>query len=62
MPLQLAAAPSDSPDFASSIQPLLTARCIACHPASGGQAGLSLASHADMLRGGKSGAAIVPGN
>ena len=62
MPLLLTAAPSEAPDYSSSIQPLLTARCIACHPSSGGQAGLSLASHADVLRGGDSGAAVVPGD
>ncbi len=62
MPLLLAAAPSEAPDYSSSIQPLLTARCIACHPSSGGQAGLSLASHAGLLRGGNSGAAVVPGD
>ena len=62
MPLLLAAAPSEAPDYSSSIQPLLTARCSACHPSSGGQAGLSLASHADVLRGGDSGAAVVPGD
>ncbi len=62
MPLLLTAAPSEAPDYSSSIQPLLTARCIACHPSTGGQAGLSLASHADVLRGGNSGAAVVPGD
>ena len=62
MPLLLAAAPSEAPDYSSSIQPLLTARCSACHSSSGGQAGLSLASRADVLRGGDSGAAVVPGD
>ncbi|MDE0264894.1 MAG: DUF1549 domain-containing protein [Bryobacterales bacterium] len=62
MPLLLTAAPSEAPDYASSIEPLLTARCISCHPSSGGQAGLSLASHADVLRGGNSGPAVVPGD
>ena len=62
LPLLLGAATSGAPDFVSSVRPLLTARCIACHPSGGGEAGLSLASHADLLRGGKSGAAIIPGD
>ena len=50
-----------SPDFAESVLPIIEARCAACHPAQGGQAGLSLVSKAGMLRGGKSGPVIVPG-
>ena len=52
---------AQGPDFAHDVLPIIEARCVACHPASGGQAGLSLASKAGMLRGGKSGPAIVPG-
>ncbi len=49
-------------DFANDILPLVAARCAACHPAKGGQANLSLVSREAMLRGGKSGPAIVPGD
>ena len=42
--------------------PIVEARCATCHPARGGQAGLSLVTKAGMLRGGKSGPAIVPGD
>ncbi len=60
LPAILAAA-TEAPDFAASIQPIFDARCVSCHTADGGQAGLSLTSHAAILRGGKSGPAIVPG-
>ena len=59
-----AAAPvrAAAPDFATSVLPIVQARCATCHPAAGGQAGLSLVTKAGMLRGGKSGPAIVPGD
>lgn len=49
-------------DFASDILPLVEERCAACHSAEGGEASLSLVSREGMLRGGKSGPAIVPGD
>ena len=52
---------AEEPDFSDSILPIVEAKCVACHPASGGQAGLSLTSKAGILRGGSSGPAIVPG-
>ncbi len=49
--------------FERRIRPILANRCYACHgPAAGeGQAGLRLDSRAGLLRGGRSGPAIVPG-
>ncbi len=48
--------------FANQILPILESRCVACHPATGGRAGLSLTSRAALLRGGQSGPAVVPGD
>lgn len=55
------AAHAAAPSYESAIQPLLAARCLACHNGPSGQAGLSVASRDDLLKGGKSGAAVVPG-
>ncbi|MBC7817166.1 MAG: hypothetical protein IAG10_09790, partial [Planctomycetaceae bacterium] len=49
--------------FQTKVKPLLETRCFECHgpEAKKLKGGLSLASRADVLRGGDSGAAIVPG-
>ncbi len=47
--------------FEPDVQPILKENCLACHDANSPQAGLSLASRDDILKGGKSGAAVVPG-
>ncbi len=49
--------------FTSKVKPLLESRCFECHgpEVKKLKGGLSLASRADVLRGGDSGAAIVPG-
>ena len=53
---------ADSPlHFESHILPLLKTRCLACHSAGTRQGGLSLETRDDVLRGGKTGAAVVPG-
>lgn len=53
-------APSNSPvSFKSDVQPIFTARCVACH---GGIAGLYLNSYDNVMRGGVHGAAVVPGD
>lgn len=49
------------PRFEPDVQPILKAKCLACHDTKSPQAGLSLASRDDLLKGGKSGAAVVPG-
>jgi hypothetical protein len=48
-------------DFARQVHPVFVEKCLACHNGARGQGGLSLAMRADILRGGTSGAAIVPG-
>jgi len=48
-------------DFATQIQPILTEFCEDCHDAETRKGGLSLATLADVLEGGRSGAAVRPG-
>jgi hypothetical protein len=53
----------DKPDYARDIQPILEARCYACHGSKAQMHGLRLDRKSDALRGGGSGVpAIVPGN
>ena len=49
-------------DFIHDVQPLLNAKCAACHNPQRMEGGLSLHTRAEMLKGGKNGPAIVPGN
>ncbi len=49
-------------DFLRDVQPVLTSRCLVCHSGDTPQAGLRLHTREEMLRGGVSGPAIVPGN
>jgi hypothetical protein len=58
------AAPQASPrvDFARDVQPILQARCLACHDKDKRKGGLSLATYGDSLDGGRNGAVIRPGN
>ncbi|MFN0170227.1 MAG: DUF1553 domain-containing protein [Bryobacteraceae bacterium] len=48
--------------FDANIRPILESRCVACHGASAPQGGLDLRSLESLLKGGKSGPAIVPGS
>ncbi len=48
-------------DFLKEVQPILTARCLACHSSGKPQAGLRIHTRNDLLRGGQSGTAIVAG-
>ena len=48
--------------FEGQVLPLLKARCASCHSAQARQGGLSVETRDDLLTGGKTGAAIVPGN
>src|SRR3979409_1113371 len=50
-----------SPRFESNVQPLLREKCFACHDAKSKQAGLSMETRDDLLKGGKSGAVVIPG-
>jgi mono/diheme cytochrome c family protein len=47
-------------DFARDIQPIFTARCVACHGVDRPLGGLRLHRREDALAGGDGGAAIVP--
>lgn len=48
-------------DFAKDVHPLLQSRCTSCHSGDSAQAGLHLDSREALLRGGKSGPAVIPG-
>ena len=47
--------------YSHDVHPILAQRCLSCHTGSSAQGGLSLESGEALLRGGVSGAAIVPG-
>ncbi len=49
-------------DFTTEVQPLLAARCGSCHGGDEPQAGLRVGTRADLLKGGKSGPAVTPGD
>ena len=49
-------------DFARDVQPVLTSKCLTCHSGSSAQAELKLHTRAELLSGGASGPAIVPGD
>src|SRR4029079_5193115 len=49
-------------DFERQIQPIITDRCLECHSQDKRKGGLSLATYADALDGGRNGPAIRPGN
>ena len=48
--------------FETDVRPILAKRCLACHQGDAAQKGLRLTSVADLLSGGASGPAIVPGD
>jgi hypothetical protein len=47
--------------FLDRVAPVLETRCLRCHGGEARKRGLSLATRAELLAGGKSGAAVVPG-
>jgi len=49
-------------DYQRQVHPVLDASCSECHSQDRRKGGLSLATYADVLEGGRSGAAIRPGN
>lgn len=53
--------PSPAPRYEKTVLPLLTARCGGCH-SGGGSAGFDIRTVGSVLHGGKSGAAVLPGN
>jgi hypothetical protein len=48
-------------DFPTEVHPVLESRCRSCHVGEAAQAGLRMTSREELLRGGNSGPAIVPG-
>ena len=50
------------PTYAANIAALLSAKCSACHNATTLAGGLDLTTYADLMKGGKDGAVIVPGD
>ncbi|MCX7706376.1 MAG: hypothetical protein N2204_00010 [Anaerolineae bacterium] len=49
--------------FSKDIQPLIERRCINCHGGKDGiKGGLSMKTHADLMKGGESGAVIIAGD
>ena len=57
-----AAAKKPAPDFAAEVHPILKRNCLACHNATKAKADLILETPADMIKGGDSGSALVPGD
>jgi uncharacterized protein DUF1549/uncharacterized protein DUF1553/cytochrome c len=59
---QAASSPPATIDYQQQVHTILAAKCLGCHSAERRSGGLSLAAYADALDGGRSGAAIRPGN
>ena len=51
-----------APDFTRDVHPILAARCFTCHGGDKRSGGLSLQAYNDVLKGGRSGPAILPGH
>lgn len=49
-------------DFQKQVQPILAESCLECHSQDKRKGGLSLATYADILEGGRSGAVVRPGS
>ena len=51
--------PSTPVSFRNNVQPIFAARCVACH---GGTNGLYLDTYENVMKGGRNGAVVVPGD
>jgi Protein of unknown function (DUF1553)/Protein of unknown function (DUF1549)/Planctomycete cytochrome C len=60
--LRVATAADGKIDFGRDVEPLLKRSCVTCHSETLPQAGLALTTRAAALKGGSSGAALVPGD
>src|SRR5579862_3932742 len=49
-------------DYDRQVHPILAARCFSCHSQEKRSGGLSLGAYSDALAGGRSGAAVKPGD
>src|SRR5881296_3605091 len=54
--------PSGGIDYNRQVHSILADKCISCHSQEKRSGGLSLATYQDVLNGGRSGAALRPGN
>ena len=54
--------PPATVDYQQRVHTILAAKCLSCHSAERRSGGLSLASYTDALEGGRSGAAVRPGD
>ncbi|MGE5074018.1 MAG: NapC/NirT family cytochrome c [Anaerolineae bacterium] len=61
-PTPTAGPPPSNPTFAANIGPILTAKCTACHNPSTLAGGMDLSTYASLMKGGKDGAVVVPGD
>jgi hypothetical protein len=65
-PAALAACQSEQPvSFAADVKPVLDQYCVKCHQPGGAgfeASGLSMVTHADLLKGTRNGAMVVPGD
>jgi hypothetical protein len=59
---QIAGSKPATIDYQQRVHTILAAKCLSCHGAERRSGGLSLAAHADALEGGRSGAAVLPGD
>ncbi|HEY5270064.1 MAG TPA: c-type cytochrome domain-containing protein [Anaerolineales bacterium] len=50
------------PTYIANIQPIFTAHCTVCHSGATPQAGLDLSTYSGVMKGGKDGVVIVPGD
>lgn len=59
--IQVAIPPATTDDvsYQADIQPIIDARCVFCH---GGTQGLYLSDYASVMRGGRQGPVIIPGD
>jgi hypothetical protein len=55
-------APNGNPTFDASVGPMLSAKCGACHNADMLAGGMDVSSYAGLMKGGKQGAVITPGD
>ena len=60
--LQPTAGAAEQVTFAGDVLPILKQRCAACHQGPSAQKGLRVVTVSDLLRGGESGPAIMPGD
>jgi hypothetical protein len=60
--IPVASQPANEPIFESKLQPILQKQCGSCHSGATTQAGLSIATLSDLLKGGKQGPAVRPGH